>query len=129
MKKNSEIFLLIFIALALSKCGTVKQMPCCSVSDVSFLIAPHIIKKDGDYFLTYQIPVHRERIEQRLQVGLLIRDEKAYYYFIGKTSFKELGNIVLRPLSQDDVTDLVENNAIYWLNADKTEVKLKIAEE
>ena len=129
MKKNKKIFLLIFIALTLLKCSSVRHMPCCSINDVSFLITPYIIKKDGNYFLKYQISVHSDRIEQRLQVGSFIRDEKAYYYFIGKTSYRELGNVVLRPLSQDNAIDFAKKNAIYWLNSDKSEVKLKIAEE
>ena len=128
MKKNKKIFLLIFIAVIALKCANMKHMPCCSLNDISFLIAPHIITKDGNYFLEYQIAVHSDKIEQRLQVGSFIRDEEAYYFFIGKTSYRELGNVVLIPLSQDNVTDFARKNAVYWLNADKSEVKLKISE-
>jgi hypothetical protein len=92
MKKNKKIFLLIFIAVIALKCANMKHMPCCSLNDISFLIAPHIITKDGNYFLEYQIAVHSDKIEQRLQVGSFIRDEKAYYFFIGKTSYRELGS-------------------------------------
>ena len=69
------------------------------------------------------------KIENRIQVGAEILKGKGYYYIIGKTSFKENGNIVERPLKSDKLTEFAEKDLIFWMNKDNAEVKLEIRRE
>jgi len=127
MKKNFLILFLSLSTIIAIACSLSKHVPYCSLDDVNFIIKPHIKVSNNEYFLEYQVAILDDKIEQKLQVGSFINNDKAYYYFIGKTSFREMGNIVQKSLSDDKLSEFAKVESVYWLNADKSEVRLSVS--
>lgn len=97
-----------------------------SLADISFVVPPHIIKLESNYYLRYQIDVSNENIALVRIVYTQIKDNKAYYFFSIPISHTEFGREVLRPLSNDGFTEYAKKDAVYWLNEDGSSVKLEI---
>lgn len=119
--------LVIFVAIGIiASCASLPK-PGSSLDDIEFSIFPHIVKSNGKYFLQYQISLKENGKPHLVRVVYSdIIEGKAYYYFSAPISHFEKGQIIERSLEKDGLTDFAKLGAVYWLNKDKTEIKLKI---
>ncbi len=97
-----------------------------SLSSSNFLIFPYVEQKGEDYILIYQLKVPADSIPLVRVVNAIARSDKAFYYFGLPISHQEKGLKVERSIEQDNFTIYARKEAIYWLNSDGSEVKLKI---
>lgn len=99
--------------------------PSVSLDELDFLVRPHIIKRGKKYLLRYQMastePPQLIRPIQAKRLG-----NKAYYFFGLAVSRYDLGELVEHDIALDHFIDFVENDQIYWLNKDGTEVDLEV---
>lgn len=101
-----------------------------ALHQVRFSISPYIAKKEGKYYLIYQVDTTGEKILNRLVIREKTVNNKFYYFFIGKSSFREYNNMVIRPFKPDAYNiSLIDKDLCFWLNPDNSEVKLKIISE
>lgn len=101
-----------------------------SLDEVKFSIFPHIVEREGKYYLRYQIKVDDDQRPSLVRVVYSkIVNDKAYYYFSIPISHFERGFLVERPLAEDNFTEYAKRDAVYWLNKDTSEVKLVVKEE
>lgn len=95
------------------------------IDAVSFIIFPHIESRGDDLFLVYQIDAIRDDL--KLVVGTTCTADKAYYYFAGRISFPETGNLKSIPIEQNcKFYRLAKAGSVYWLNPDNSRVKLEL---
>ena len=118
---------IVLILFSIIGCKT-NNIPGSSLSDVEFVIFPHILKKNEIYYLEYQLKSTKQANTAPLVrlLGSKIVGEKAYYFFSSPISHIDFGVIVERDVSIDGFTDYAKKDSIYWLNSDKSEIKLKI---
>jgi hypothetical protein len=115
--------------LALNAGCSVKNIPAVGLDDVEFRVHPYVSYSNGDYYLVYQVN-KGERASVRIVIGEKKMNNKFYYFIIGKTSFPEYDHIVRRPISKsEEIVRLFKADSVFWLNPDKSEVKLKIVNE
>ena len=99
--------------------------PSVSLDELDFLVRPHIIKRGKKFLLRYQMastePPLLIRPIQAKRLG-----NKAYYFFGLAVSRYDLGELVEHDIALDHFIDFVENDQIYWLNKDGTEVDLEV---
>ncbi|MBI3218339.1 MAG: hypothetical protein HYZ44_02400 [Bacteroidetes bacterium] len=119
--------LAIFVVIGLiASCASLPK-PGTSLDDIEFSIFPHIVKRDGKYFLQYQISLTENGKPHLVRIVYSdIIEGKAYYFFSAPISHFEKGQIIERSLEIDGLTDFAKRGDVYWLNKDKTEIKLKI---
>lgn len=104
-----------------------KPKPLQSLDDFKFSVYPHIVSRDGEYFLQYQIDVsNKEDLALRFPVWHSTASGKVYYYFTVALSLPEPGNLREYPLEADGLTEFAKRDAVYWLNKDYSENKLRI---
>lgn len=126
--KNLRFILIVLIVNG--GCTTTKHLsPVADNREAAFTIAPYILKKNGSFYLVYQVDT-KEGTNVRWVIGERNTKDKLYFFFAGKTSFPEYHHVVLRPVTKN------ENNiarckadAVFWLNPDGSEMKLKIVGE
>ena len=99
--------------------------PGVALQDVRFSERPHIVMRGGNYYLRYRIATEHGGMKP-LRMLLCARkgQGKGYYFFSVPVSHVEPGDVVERPLADDDFTELARRNAVYWLNPDGSEVPL-----
>src|SRR5687767_6786071 len=104
MKFIMKVFFLLTAILILNfSCTTTSNMSATiNIQDVKILINPHVLYKNGDFYLVYQIALDEQKANVRLEIGEKIKNNKFYYFFIGKSSFQEYDHMVLRPVSKDE---------------------------
>lgn len=106
-----------------------KFQPQYSLNEIEFKVEPRIVKRENQYYLQYQISVpDSSKILNRMQVMAAEKNGKGYYYFGGKLSFREYGNLNERPLEPDRLQKYADQNAIFWINPDGSEEKLSIVD-
>lgn len=126
-----KLFFLLVLLVLYYSCSTTNNMSASvDIKNVKFVTEPHILDKNGDFYLVYQIAKNEKESNVRLQIGERISDDKFYYFFIGKSSFPEYDHLVLRTVSRNEnVIKLFKSDAVFWLNPDATEVRLKIVSQ
>lgn len=125
-----KIIVFALTTLLIISCSILQETPGIALSDVNFSISPYITNRNGKYYLVYKVNTSGSVIQNRLVVGEKITDKKYYFYFIGKTSFGEYDHLVLYPIKENSkIFSLIEEDSMFWLNPDNTEVKLKIIRE
>ncbi len=116
----------IVLLLLATGCATWYR-PGIELRDVAFTVFPHIEVADSSTYLSYQITIPQNHIENRPQVMGRRINERYYVFFLGRTSFREYGNLKRIPLNglydQPIPANLQE---VYWLNPDGTEVPLEV---
>lgn len=106
-----------------------KLDPGVALQDVKFSVQPHIVKRGDYYYLRYQIATEPgEVLPLRMVLGSKKGKNKGYYYFSIPISHVERGNLVERPLADDQLEDFARQKAVYWLNPDGSEIPLEIEE-
>ena len=122
-------FLIHIITFLFIGCSMMK--PINSIEEYNFIIYPRIVKKENSYILKYQLSDTMKYGNPTLLtiVDSKIKNGKLYFYFGGATSFPDTGELIEIPLERDEATKYAEQDAVYWLNSDQTEVKLKIVKE
>ena len=106
---------------------SMKPEPSIFSDDRDFLIRPYIVKRVDSFLLRYQIDSRSERRKPLLRVICSKRNhDSGFYYLSAPTSFADFGEVVERPLSNDDFLDFAKNNRVFWLNPDNSTVRLKI---
>lgn len=102
--------------------------PGVNLDQVKFVVPPQILKRDGKFVLRYQVAK-----EESLQLTRVLYHKatpnKGYYFFSIPISHSEPGTMVERDLEADGLGPHAENDAIYWLNQDGTEVHLPVHQE
>lgn len=127
---EKHFFLIVLLVLNFSCTTTNNMSASVDIKDVKFVTEPYVLNKNGDFYLVYQIAKNEKGANVRLQIGEKKTVDKFYYFFIGKSSFPEYDHIVLRPVNKnEDVIKLFKSDAVFWLNPDATEVKLKIVSQ
>lgn len=97
-----------------------------SINEVHFKIFPHIIQKESNFYLVYQIDTTFEMVKFKLVVSTKVVNDTAFYYFVGRTSFKENGNIKsILIVEKNSFNSLVKQNSIFWLNPNGENVRLE----
>jgi hypothetical protein len=125
LMRNTFIFL---ISLLLLSCGSTKPIARVALNEVRFITSPYISYQDGSYFLNYQVDLRDDRL--RLVIDSRVSDDKGYYFFIGRTSFPEYDLLVSRPIPPgSEMEKFARQDAIFWMNPDKTLVKLQVKQE
>lgn len=126
-----SFYLQVFFLLAVLFCCRCSLLykPGSSLRDVEFNVYPSIVEKNGSYYLRYQIKVSNGELPLLRKVYSKTEKNKAYYFFSVPISHPEYGNLIERSLNDDGFTELAKKDAIYWLNKDGSEVKLKIVKE
>lgn len=124
-------FILPFIIIINYNCSTTHNIPAIiNIDEVRFQVNPYILHRNGDFYLVYQVDIDEPEPNVRLQIGERKANNKFYYFFIGGSSFPEYQDMVFRPVKKsDDIINLFKTDSVFWLNADKTEIKLKIVNE
>lgn len=122
------IFIFLCSSFILQSCMSTKKLqPRYSLDEIEFKIEPRIVKRSNHYYLQYQINIpDTSQIMNRIHVLAAKKNGKGFYYFGGKLSFRELGNLNERLLELDGFHEYAEKDSVYWLNSDGTEVKLNI---
>lgn len=95
------------------------------LSGVKFSEAPHLVQRDGEYYLRYAID-NSSPPQLKHLVYAKTENNKAYYFFSIAISHPEFGGLVERPLSGDGFTNYAKQDAVYWLNPDGSEIKLEV---
>jgi hypothetical protein len=122
-----RILIVLMISFLCWKCTCCKNfLVGSSLNDIQFLIFPHVIERDGKYFLQYQIDVDTTKINLLRVVYSKVMDRKAYYFFSSPLSHPEWGKLIERSLDEDGFTDYAKHGNVYWLNQDKSVIKLEI---
>jgi len=105
-----------------------------SLEQLDFVIYPHVIKRENNYLLQYQIK-DTEKSEKnmlKMLVFYVLKDNKLYFYFDTPSSTFEQYKLTEVPFSEiegdsgDSLSKFAERDAVYWLNIDYSETKLKI---
>lgn len=125
MSKLSYPSLSLILLLSFG-CALVSQ-PGSNLNDVPFTIHPYIHFEDNQYFLVYQIDT--SATQQPILVRVLyhrIIDGKAYYFFSGQISHIEQGKLIKRPLDFDGFAEYARRDEVYWLNYDRSTIKLAV---
>lgn len=100
-----------------------------NIQDVRFIVYPYIANKDNGFFLVYKINKGKPS-DNRLIIGEKRTANKYYYFFAGRNSFFEYDHTVHRIVPNDEkIIKLFKSGSVFWLNPDKTEIKLKIVNE
>jgi hypothetical protein len=129
MKRLLKFPGVIFCVWIFSACASIPQ-PGSSLSDVEFAVFPYISHHDEQYFLKYQLkPTDQQNLQLLRVVYSRITNDKAYYFFSGAISHPEKGRMIERPLSEDKAGAFAARGAVYWLDNDGTETRLKVVEE
>lgn len=123
-----KIFFTFICFLIMGGC-TMKPDPGVAFQDVPFAVKPHIVKRGDYYYLRYQIAIEPGSLNLRRVLYSKRSDSKGYYYFSIPISHAEHGNVVERPLEDDQFTEFAKRKAVYWLNPDGSEIPLEIKEE
>ena len=121
-----KYFLLILISIIIS--CKVTYEPGKSLSEIQFDIYPCITKINNKFYLIYQLKSSHKSSSAPLLSFLESRviSGKAYYFFTVPISHIDFGKKVERDIAIDNFVSYAENDEIYWLNKDKTSVKLSI---
>ena len=121
-----KLLYIIIVLFSLQSCKVTKA-PLRSIDEYNFIIYPIVLKKGNSFYLQYQFDVQMKNGIYTLKTGVSskITKDKLYYYFSSSTSFSDYGEIHEIAI---DSTSYIEKNAIYWLNPDNTEIKLKITQ-
>ncbi len=119
--------LVILLSLASSKTGCkYTPQPGSSLSDVVFVVYPHIVKSKDGYYLEYQInadsTILRRLLYSRSHEG------KGYYFFSTPISNNAYSGLVKQYLKEVGFDTFAAQNEVYWLNEDKSVVKLRITQ-
>jgi hypothetical protein len=128
MEKSISLFKYLVIILTFCWSCT-SSKPQASLKEMRFKVFPYIQKQNGEYFLVYQIDTSGERNMLIKNLEHKVWNKKAYYYFSFQLSHPEFGQIKKWPVKEDNFKEFAENNSIYWLNPDSSEVKLDIRQE
>lgn len=116
--------------LPLLSCSIMKDSPGIALNEVKFSVSPYISNRDGKFYLIYQVDSSGDKILNRLVIGEKITNNKGYYFFIGKTSFREYDHLVLFPIRENTkIISLIEKDSVFWLNPNNSEIKLKFIKE
>jgi hypothetical protein len=57
-----------------------------------------------------------------------IVDDKACFYYGGAVSFREYGNLHEMPVAPE-LAEFIKRGAVYWINEDKSEVRLQTGKQ
>jgi len=116
---------LVVALLLAAGCGHTKPPPGTALRDVKFAESPHLVSRDGRYYLRYRVAFVGGLQLMMLLIGKKTPD-KGYYYFSGPLSHPEHGETIERDLDRDELAPLAQRNAIYWLDPDGTETHLTV---
>ncbi len=98
---------------------------------VPFMEVPHIVRRDGRYYLRYQIDVPAMKepggalkrvLYARLGPG------GGYYFFSLPISHYEYGGLVERPLELDGFEQFAASGEVFWLDPDGHKTRLEVTE-
>ena len=117
--------MLVVALLLAAGCGHTPPPPGTALRDVKFAEAPHLVSRDGRYYLRYRVAFVGGLQLMMLLIGKKTPD-KGYYYFSGPLSHPEHGETIERDLDRDELAPLAQRNAIYWLDPDGTETHLTV---
>ena len=78
MKKNKFILLLSLFILGCMSIKNINEISHYSITDADFLIMPHIIKKENNYFLKYQIDTTNDVIN-RFMVSHFVKSDTLFF--------------------------------------------------
>lgn len=120
----------IFVAgFVLTGCSTTPRptgVISAEVKDGPFAEGPYIVKRADLYYLRYRAALEDGHLSLLRDVLALKTRDKAYYFFSVPISHPEWGNLKERPLAYDGFAEFARQDAVYWLNPEGSEVKLKI---
>ena len=121
----NNVLIAIILSSVMIACTGSKNLSQVNWDDTTFDIRPHIVQKGDDFFLRYRMKKIDSDIQNRWQLGSKTANGKGYYFFVGKSSFREFYNLVERPLKRNRLVEYVKNDSIFWLNPNGTDKKLK----
>ena len=120
---------LIIIILFMTGCVTnMTKLSISYIDEDIFEITPHLILKNNEHFLKYQIKKQLDEFQTRRIIDFKIIDDGVYFYFVGKSSFKESFQEVEIPL-KENLNSYAKKGYVFWLNPDGSSEKLKIISE
>jgi hypothetical protein len=112
--------LLITLALmVLTGCQSF-QKPGLSLKDAWLAEGPVIIQRGDHFYLRYRRALEDGRFPLLAVLYVKKTKEGGFYFFSGRISHVEWGNLVERPLAYDDLEEFARRGRIYWLDPDDT---------
>src|SRR5688572_6197565 len=97
-----KLFYLLFVLVLEFGCtATTNVSGLIDIGQIKFVIHPYILYKNDGFYLVYQIAKDEKASNVRLQIGEKRTNDKFYYFFIGKSSFREYDHVVFRPVSKN----------------------------
>lgn len=77
-----------------------------------------IVQRGEHFYLRYRRALEGNKFVLRAPLVAKKTDGAGYYYFIGKISHPEWGNLIERPLAFDGLEEFAKQGRIYWLDPD-----------
>lgn len=82
---------------------------------ILFKVGPYIeADKSGKYFVVFQIAVKDGEIENKWILDKKFENSKAILFFVGKSSFREFGNLRKEELKGKKMLKCLKEKSIYW---------------
>lgn len=96
------------------------QKPGLSLKDAGLAEGPLIIQRGDHFYLRYRRALEDGRFPLLAVLYVKKTKEAGYYFFSGRISHVEWGNLVERPIAYDKLEELARRGQIYWLDPDGT---------
>lgn len=124
-RKAMRALLITLTLVVLTGCRSV-QKPGLSLNDAQLAEGPVIIQRGEHFYLRYRRALEDGRFPLRAMLYVKKKEEAGYYFFSGRISHVEWGNLVERPLAYDDLEEFARRGQIYWLDPDGTKHPIPI---
>ncbi len=96
------------------------RAPGLSLKDARLAEGPVIIQRGEHFYLRYRRALEDGRFPLLSLLYVKKTKDAGYYFFSGRISHVEWGNLVERPLAYDGLEELARRGQIYWLDPDGT---------